>query len=74
MCLSIPGRVVNIHREGDGRLASVDFGTAERQVDLAFVPEADVGDWLIVHSGLAVRVLAVEETAAVREMWEQLEP
>lgn len=73
MCLAIPGRVVGISEAAEGRLATVDFGDAERLVDLAFVPEAVVGDWLIVHSGLAVRRLAGGEAAATTDMWRTLE-
>lgn len=73
MCLTTPGQVVRIDSAGpDVRLAEVDFGGATRRVNLAFVPETRVGDFVIVHAGFAVRTLpeaeAREALALVREL------
>lgn len=58
MCLAIPGRIVEII-DGDGleRRARVDMGGVEREVSLGLVPEAHVGDHLVVHSGFALRIV-----------------
>ena len=58
MCLAIPGRIVEIIN-GDGleRRARVDMGGVEREVSLGLVPEAHVGDHLVVHAGFALRVV-----------------
>ena len=55
MCLAVPGRIESI----DGmdpleRRGRVDFGGIRREVQLAFVPEAELGDWVLVHVGIAV--------------------
>ena len=57
MCLAIPGRIVAIV-EGDGlqRSGTIDMGGVEREVSLAMVPEAVVGDYIVTHSGFALRV------------------
>jgi hydrogenase expression/formation protein HypC len=61
MCLGVPG-LINEIREQDGlRMASVDFGGAVREVCLAYVPEAKVGDYCLVHVGFALNVLSQEE-------------
>lgn len=62
MCVALPGRVVSIEApEGPSRPATVRFGEATRRVDLAMVPDAAVGDFVIVHSGFAIsRVTAAE--------------
>ena len=59
MCLAIPGRIIDI-TEGDGlqRTGTIDIGGVERQVSLAMVPEAAVGDYVVTHSGFALRVTA----------------
>ena len=59
MCLAIPGRIVAI-TDGDGmqRTGTIDIGGVERQVNLAMVPEAGVGDFVVTHSGFALRVTA----------------
>ena len=65
MCLAVPGRLLSI--EGSDpllRSGRVSFGGAVRSVQLAYVPEAEVGDYLVVHVGFALSVL--DEAAAQR--------
>ena len=66
MCLGIPGEVLEI-RAGDLGLAmgTVRFGGAEREVCLAYVPEAQVGDYVIVHAGMAIGKVSEEEAREV---------
>ncbi len=55
MCLAVPGIIRDIH--GDDpllRTGDVDFGGLSRSVALACVPEAKVGDWVLVHAGIAI--------------------
>lgn len=54
MCLAVPGRVIEIDDSGFMRMARVDFGGVVREVCLAYVPEAQVGDYVIVHTGFAI--------------------
>jgi hydrogenase expression/formation protein HypC len=61
MCLGIPGRIVEIGPEGLMRMGKVDFGGIVREVCLAYVPEAGVGDYVIVHIGFAISQLDEEE-------------
>jgi len=62
MCLTTPGQIVRIDASTpDLRIAEVDFGVAIRPVNLVFTPEAQVGDYVIVHAGFATRKLAEEE-------------
>lgn len=66
MCLAVPGEIL-ARREGEGGLPSgrVRFGGAERDVCLAFVPEAAVGDYVLVHVGVAISVLRPDDAQAV---------
>ena len=59
MCLAVPGQVTRIEAPQSEtlRLASVAFGGIEKQVNLCFVPEARVGDYVLVHVGVALSVL-----------------
>jgi hydrogenase expression/formation protein HypC len=60
MCLTVPGQIVSV--EGtDPRLARVDFGVAQRTANLMYTPEADVGDFVIVQAGFAIRILTTAE-------------
>lgn len=63
MCVAVPGRVVSISRgTGGSRPALVAYpGGTEKQVDLAMVPEADVDDYVVTHSGFAISVITEEE-------------
>lgn len=62
MCVAIPGRIVSIgERKGPSIPARARFGESEREVDLAMVPEASVGDHVIVHSGFVIRAIPEDE-------------
>jgi len=54
MCLGIPGRIIETQDSGLMRMAKVDFGGVIREVSLAYVPEADIDDYVIVHAGFAI--------------------
>jgi hydrogenase expression/formation protein HypC len=66
MCLAIPGRILDV--TGDDpllRTGRVSFGGAVKEVNLAYVPEARVGDYVIVHVGFAISLLDEAEAARV---------
>lgn len=65
MCLAVPGRVLKIEQD-TLRTATVSFGGVTKSVSLALVPEADVGDYVIVHVGFAISKL--DEEAAKRTL------
>jgi hydrogenase expression/formation protein HypC len=69
MCLAVPGRVLEIREAGDLRAARVDFGGVVREASLAFVPEAQIGDYVLVHVGFAIS--RIDEQAA-RKTFEAL--
>jgi len=69
MCLAVPGRVLEISDAGDLRMARVDFAGIVRQACLAYLPEAAVGDYVLVHVGFAIS--RIDEQAA-RETLEAL--
>lgn len=54
MCLGIPGRITHIETIDGMRMGQVDFGGIYKQVCLAYVPEAQIGDYTIVHVGFAI--------------------
>lgn len=54
MCLAIPGQIIEVQEIGGLRAARVKFGGIVRQVCLDFVPEADEGDYVMVHVGFAI--------------------
>ena len=54
MCLAIPGKIIEVYEHGSLRSARVQFGGIVRQVSLDFVPEAGLGDYVMVHVGFAI--------------------
>ena len=68
MCLAIPGKIIRISgTEPLERRGSVSFGGAVRQVALACVPQAEVGDYVLVHVGLAISLIDEAEARRVFE-------
>ncbi|HEY5833390.1 HypC/HybG/HupF family hydrogenase formation chaperone [Streptomyces sp.] len=72
MCLAVPGRVVGIEDRGGTRMARVDFGGVVKDVCLAYVPDAEVGEYVIVHVGFALQRLDEQSARASLELFEQL--
>jgi hydrogenase expression/formation protein HypC len=54
MCLGVPGRITEIHDEHGTPMATLDFGGVTKTVCLAYLPDAAVGDYAIVHAGFAI--------------------
>jgi len=68
MCLAVPGKLLSVSGPGDVmRTGRVDFGGVIKEINLAFVPEADVGDYVLVHVGFAITVIDEAEAARVFE-------
>ena len=69
MCLAIPARIVEITQEtGPLRMGRVDFGGVARETCLVYTPEAQVGDYVIVHAGFAISRLDEEEARATLDL------
>jgi hydrogenase expression/formation protein HypC len=61
MCLAIPGKVTEIDGTNMMRMGKVDFGGVTRDVSLAYLPDVEVGNYVIVHAGFAISQLDEEE-------------
>jgi hydrogenase expression/formation protein HypC len=61
MCLAVPGKIIEIYDTGDLKMGKIDFGGAIREACLAYVPEAKVGDYTIIHVGFALNLLDEDE-------------
>ena len=70
MCLAVPARILSI----DGALAEVEFGSVRRTISVQLLPQARVGDYVLVHTGFAISIIDPEEarrTLALLEAMEQ---
>ncbi|MGB7727179.1 MAG: HypC/HybG/HupF family hydrogenase formation chaperone [Candidatus Acidiferrum sp.] len=72
MCLAIPGKIVSSEVQNGVRLGRVQFGGITRETCLDFVPEASVGDYVIVHVGFAISRLDREEAERSYEVLESM--
>ena len=65
MCLAIPGKLLSISGQLDEtfRFGKVSFGGIMKQVNLCMVPEAEIGDFVLVHAGVAISRVDEEEAA-----------
>lgn len=77
MCLAVPGKLVEITGEGELRMGKVDFAGVQRQACLAYLPEAGLGDYVLVHVGFAIARIdeqqAMETLAALAQIGELAE-
>jgi hydrogenase expression/formation protein HypC len=68
MCLAVPGKIMSIEGEDLlSRSGRVNFGGVIKQINLAYVPEAKVGDYVLVHVGFAINTIDEEEANQVFE-------
>jgi hydrogenase expression/formation protein HypC len=72
VCLAIPGKVLDIQESGGLRAARVQFGGIVRQISLDFVPEAEVGDYVMVHVGFAISRVDAEEAERTYALLEEM--
>ena len=61
MCLGIPGKIVELYELDVMQMGKVDFGGVTREACLAYVPEAKIGDYTIIHVGFALHLISEEE-------------
>jgi len=72
MCLAIPGKIIHAEEIGGVRVGKVDFGGVTREACLDFVPEADIGDYVMVHVGFAISKVDEEEAHRTYALLERL--
>ena len=73
MCLAIPGRITELISDAEFvRVGKVSFGGIVKEINLSYVPEAAVGDYVIVHVGVAISRVDEREAQKVFEYLEEL--
>jgi hydrogenase expression/formation protein HypC len=74
MCLAVPGQILSIEEADElRRNGRVSFGGVVKQVNLAYVPEARVGDYVVVHVGFALSVVDEEEAQSTLDYLRQMD-
>lgn len=74
MCLAIPGKLISITAELDEtfRQGKVSFGGITKEVNLSMIPEAKLGDYVLVHVGVAIGIVDEEEAQQTFEYLKQM--
>ena len=57
MCLAVPGKITEIYEANGLKMGKIDFGGVIREACLAYVPEAKIGDYTVIHVGFALNLL-----------------
>ena len=61
MCLGVPGKIVAIYDNDGLRMGKVDFGGALREACLEYLPDVQVGEYVVVHVGFAISAVSEED-------------
>ena len=72
MCLGVPGKIVETYEKGGLHMAKVDFGGGFREACLNYVPEAQVGEYCIIHVGFAISLLSETDAMETLELLRQI--
>ncbi|GAB4154029.1 MAG: HypC/HybG/HupF family hydrogenase formation chaperone [Candidatus Promineifilaceae bacterium] len=72
MCLGVPGKIVERYEVDGLPMGKIDFGGTVREACLAYVPEAGVGDYTVIHVGFAISRLSEEEAQATLAMLREI--
>jgi hydrogenase expression/formation protein HypC len=68
MCLAIPAKIIAI----DGTLATIDMEGVSREASMALLPEAQLGDYVLVHAGFAIQAIDEEEARATLALFAEM--
>jgi len=72
MCLGVPGKVNEIYEANGLKMGKVDFGGVKREVCLEYVPEVEIGEYVIVHVGFAINQMSEEEAEETLDLLRQI--
>lgn len=73
MCLAIPGKVLSIDTSVQPTMGTVSFGGIEKRVCLEWIPEARIGDYVIVHVGFAISKMDEKEALETLKLFDEIE-
>ncbi|NLS90783.1 MAG: HypC/HybG/HupF family hydrogenase formation chaperone [Planctomycetaceae bacterium] len=73
MCLGIPGRVLEVYEQDSLPMGKVDFNGIVKEACLAYTPEAEVGDYVLIHVGFAISRIDEQEAAEIFQYLDEIE-
>jgi hydrogenase expression/formation protein HypC len=72
MCLGVPGKIIAIYESNGLKMGTIDFGGVTREACLAYVPEAKIGDYTIIHVGFALNVISEEDAQETLDLLREM--
>jgi hydrogenase expression/formation protein HypC len=72
MCLGVPGKIIEIYEANGLKMGKIDFGGVTREACLEYVPEAQVGDYTLIHVGFALNLISEEEAMETLQLLNQI--
>jgi len=72
MCLAVPGKIVAIYESGGLKMGKMDFDGITLEACLEYVPEAEVGQYAIIHAGFALSILNEEEAQSTFDLFKEI--
>jgi hydrogenase expression/formation protein HypC len=73
MCLGIPGKLIEVYQQNELPMGKVEFGGIAKEVCLAYTPEAQLGEYLLVHVGFAISRIDEAEAQEIFSYLEQID-
>lgn len=72
MCLGIPGKITEVYEKDSLKMAKVDFGGITKEACLAYIPEAEVGQYALIHVGFAISLMNEEEAQETLKLLQEM--
>ncbi len=72
MCLAVPGKIIETYEENGLEMGRIDYSGTVHNACLAYVPEAQVGQYVLVHAGFALNVIDETEAQRTLELLQQM--
>jgi hydrogenase expression/formation protein HypC len=72
MCLGIPAKIIEVYEKDSLKMAKVDFGGIVKEACLAYVPEAEVGQYALIHVGFAISLMDEEEAQETLKLLQEM--
>jgi hydrogenase expression/formation protein HypC len=72
MCLGVPGKIVETYEANGLKMGKIDFGGVTREACLEYVPEAQIGEYTVIHVGFAISLLSEEEAQETLQLLREI--
>jgi hydrogenase expression/formation protein HypC len=72
MCLGVPGKIIETYEANGLKMGKIDFGGVTREACLEYVPEAQIGEYTVIHVGFAISLLSEEEAQETLQLLREI--